>query len=333
MAEWHPLEHTLWRRLQEHGLTEKKILVGFSGGPDSLALLWALARVLKKNVIACYVHHGASDHAEISMYRDRAAKFCRDFCEKKDLSFELRQSEMAALRSEEELRNFRRGQLLEVRQTRGCDLLALGQHGDDLLETRMLRLIRGTGPQGVRAMEFLDGVVLRPFLELRKSDLLQYLAAFSLEPLVDPSNESLEPLRNWLRQQWLPALEARQAGALESLSRSLELLASISDTSPETIAGKGVCADTLISEGFADDLKLSRLGLLALPKSRRQQVLAAFVLAANKRDFSHAHVDEVLKRLDNPKNELMFRVGGLDWCVNAQQIWLADTDSSGRNRS
>jgi hypothetical protein len=62
-------------------------------------------------------------------------------------------------------------------------------------------------------------------------------------------------------------------------------------------------------------------------------VLAAFVLAANKRDFSHAHVDEVLKRLDNPKNELMFRVGGLDWCVNAQQIWLADTDSSGRNRS
>jgi tRNA(Ile)-lysidine synthase len=333
LAEWHPLEHTLWRRLQEHGLTEKKILVGFSGGPDSLALLWALSRVLKKNVVACYVHHGASDEAEISMYRDRAAKFCREFCEKNDLSFELRQSERTPLRSEEELRNFRRGQLLEVRQAQGCDLLALGQHGDDLLETRMLRLIRGTGPQGLRAMKFLDGVVLRPFLELRKSDLLQYLAAFSLEPLVDPSNESLEPLRNWLRQQWLPALETRQAGALESLGRSLELLASSPDASPETIAGKGFYVDTLISEGLPDGPKLSRLGLLALPKSRRQQVLAAFVHAANKRDFSHAHVDEVLKRLDNPKNELMFRVGGLDWCVNAQQIWLADTDSSGRDRS
>jgi tRNA(Ile)-lysidine synthase len=324
LANWVDLEHRLWQSLEKNALLEKKILVGFSGGADSLALLWALHRVKKQNIVACYVHHGDSQTASLKNYRQGAAKFCEDFCKKYQIPFELRQRKTLAaasalkedqvfeLTSEESLRDFRYEAFESVMQQTGADLLALAHHQDDLLETRILRLVRGTGEQGLQAMRVLQGPLFRPFLKTSKASLENYLTHCSLTAFEDPSNLLTAPLRNWLRQEWLPALEARQPGALQSFARSLEVLASSADAA--------ITEDALINAVFVNSKTLTRLGFLALSDKNQKKILARFVLSQNKRDFTHGHIEEVLKRLDNPQKELRFRVGGVDWYVNAQQI-------------
>lgn len=304
MNDWLDLEHHLWRELQEQRLLPQKLLVGFSGGADSLALLWALHRVKKTGLAAAYIHHGPGGNTS---YRDQAEQFCRDFCERHQIPFFVQKYEGASLSSEAELREFRHRSLEHLRKQTGSDLLALAHHREDLLETRILRLIRGTGPQGLVAMRVLQGTFFRPFLKISKKDLLVYLEKYALSALEDPSNQDLHPLRNWLRQDWLRALEERQEGALNSLGRSLEALAEMG-------------AVEELPEGLVIDQGLSRSHFLAASSSQQKRALARLLLQEGVRNFSQAHLEEIQKRLDNSQKDFTFRVGGVEWVVNAQQI-------------
>jgi tRNA(Ile)-lysidine synthase len=304
LNDWLDLEHHLWQELKEHELNDKKILVGFSGGVDSLALLWALHRVKKSAVEACYIHHGPGENLK---YRDLAENFCRKFCQDHGIIFHTQKNLKQNLNSESELRDFRHSALEETRKQTGSEFLALAHHREDLLETRLLRLIRGTGPQGLEAMRVLQMKLFRPFLKVSKKELQEYLAKFSIVAIEDPSNQDLNPLRNWLRQEWLVALENRQAGAVNSLGRSLEILAeNLEDSS-------------LPKDLFQADF-ISRSHYLALSKAQQKQALAKFLLEAGVQNFSQSHLEEIQKRLDNPQKDLIFRVSGVEWVINAQQI-------------
>lgn len=304
MNDWRDLEHKLWNELKEHELQEQKILVGFSGGVDSLALLQALSRVKKTNVEACYVHHGVGVHGA---YRDQAAEFCRAFCETNKIPFHLQKHAGSELHSEAELRDFRHRALEDTRTKTKSGLLALAHHREDLLETRLLRLIRGTGSQGLTAMRILQAEKFRPFLKISKNDLQDYLNTFSLNAFEDPSNADLHPMRNWIRQEWLVALENRQKGAVSCLGRSLEILA-------ETLE------EQVLPEGIFTEGAVSRAIYLSLSKSQQKQALASYLLSQKVRNFSQSHLEEVQKRLDISQKGFTFKVSGMDWVINAQQI-------------
>ncbi|MGZ3795929.1 MAG: tRNA lysidine(34) synthetase TilS [Pseudobdellovibrionaceae bacterium] len=306
MQEWVALEHHLWKELKEHGLFAQKILVGFSGGEDSLALLWALQRVKKTGVEACYIHHGPGENER---YRDQAEIFCREFCLAHGIPFYTQKNAGAELKSEAELRDFRHSSLVAIRLQTKAALLALAHHREDLLETRLLRLLRGTGPQGLTAMRVLQGELFRPFLKTAKKELQEYLAEFSLEAFQDPSNGDLHPLRNWLRHSWLADLEQRQEGAVNSLGRSLEaLVESLTEIS--------------LPEGVLEENYILRAAYLALSKTQQKQSLAKYLLAQGVQNFSQSHLEEIQKRLDNSQKEFMFRVCGIDWIINAQQFMV-----------
>lgn len=308
MKDWRSLEHQLWRELHELELVGKKILVGLSGGVDSLALLWSLFRVRPQGVEACFVHHGAGENQE---YRDQAYDFCQNYCVKKGIPFHSRRNLDTSLQSESELRVYRYQVFEEVKKQTGAELLALGHHREDLLETRLLRLIRGTGPQGLVAMQVLQQGIFRPFLRNSKKELLEYLKGFGLEGFEDPSNSSTDPLRNWLRREWLVALEGRQQGAVQALARSLEILAE----SQSGFSDKNEDFQKLIANNG-----ISRPHYLALTKTEQKRALAHFILRQNVQDFTQSHLEEIQKRLDNSQKEFTFKVAGIVWIVNAQQI-------------
>lgn len=245
------------------------------------------------------------------VYRDAAAEFCRAFCETHGIPFHLEKHHGEELFSEAELRGFRHSSLENVLKKTSSDLLALAHHREDLLETRLLRLIRGTGGQGLIAMRVLQGSLFRPLLKISKNDLQDYLNALSLEAFEDPSNADLHPLRNWLRQEWLVALEKRQKGAVNSLGRSLEIVAE----EFERIFEENSFPQGLFKENF-----ISRPHYLALTKAQQKQALASYLLSQNVQDFSQSHLEEARKRLDISQKELIFRVCGMDWVINAQQI-------------
>lgn len=310
LNDWLDLEHHLWKELKEHELLPRNVLVGFSGGVDSLALLWALHRVKKTGVQAGYIHHGPGENLK---YRDLAESFCRKFCEDHQIPFRTKKNTADILTSEAELRDFRHRSLEELRKQTSSDLLALAHHREDLLETRLLRLIRGTGPQGLMAMRELQDKLFRPFLKVSKKDLQDYLGKFSLVALEDPSNQELHPFRNWLRQEWLVALENRQEGAVNSLGRSLEILAESLD-------------ENVLPEGLFNENFISRSHYLALSKTQQKRTLAQYLLGQGVQNFSQSHLEEIQKRLDISQKDLIFRVCGIDWVINAQQIRVQKID-------
>ncbi len=274
----------------------------------------ALLLVLKEcraDIAAAYFHHGKTAEKKQQLYRDRAALFCEKLCFELEVPFYRLDSPQRA-NSEAGFRKLRYGALQNLQQKEGFSILALGHHQEDLLETRLLRLIRGTGKQGLTAMAVFKETLFRPFLDVSKLELIHYVKVQGLKPLADPSNESVDPLRNWLRKRWLPQLEKRQPGGAASLARSLALLASEGKTSvrPDLLSRP----NSLLGRALARDFWLS------LGRVEQKRLLAQYLLDQKHRHFTQSHLEEICKRLDNPQKVFTFKVARLIWVVNAQQI-------------
>jgi tRNA(Ile)-lysidine synthase len=178
-----------------------------------------------------------------------------------------------------------------------------------------MRLIRGTGAQGLQAMSVYKDATFRPFLEVTKKELKKYLRVEKLRTFEDPTNTSLDPFRNWIREEWLKSLEKRQKGAAASLARSLEIVAQ------EISASSGSASSDLLSHNEAYKTHgLSRAYYLTLSPFDQRRLLAQYLFSLGKRDFSQSQLEEIQKRLDKSQKVITFKVSGSHWEINAQQI-------------
>ena len=186
------------------------IIVGLSGGPDSVFLLNLLHGLHKQKnikIIAAHLDHG---------WRKNSAEdiiFCQNICDQLGITFvhtnasALPDSLKEKGSLEEIGRRMRRYYLQQVLTKYNADLIALGHHLQDQEETFFIRLIRGSTLSGLTCMKPRDGVYIRPLLETNKKDIVTYLDQHTITYLTDPSNESESFLRNRIRLNVLPALQ------------------------------------------------------------------------------------------------------------------------------
>lgn len=289
------------------------VLVAFSGGVDSAVLLCALTKIKYLNLALCYVHHGDFTN---KAYRDAASELAAATAKKNGLPLFVEKITQP-LRTEDDMREARYLLLQKAAHEFQASGIALAHHADDLLETRMMRLIRGVGgAQGFVAMSEYYEHLWRPLLLFSKAELYVYAQKESISFLEDPTNQDLDPLRNWLRQSWLPQLEERIPGSLKSLSRSLE-----------NLAGRDSEEDRLLAkhnELHPGEVGLYLSYLLTLSLKSRRTLLAQYLYSLNKRDFSQGHLDEIIKRLDSTEKVHTFRVAGCVWSINAGRVIVLD---------
>lgn len=301
-------EHEILRHLRELNLDGKRVLVAVSGGVDSVVLwhvlqLWQ--RALSYDLVVAHVHHGRGS-ARQRAFRDRCQKFVARLARSSGFSFftnERREWPARALKSEAELRDYRWSCLEGWAHESTSDFIAVAHHRDDLLETQMLRLIRGTSARGLRAMTHQDGRKIRPLLSLSREQIELYAKSKKLTWMRDPSNEEVEALRNWLRRRWLPQLERKSPGALKSLARSLEALAS-SEATAEPLS------DEIWSNGG-----LRRKTLRQLTKKQQSEAVAEYFTRLGVKNFQRTHVNEVLRRLDTGRKVTNFSLLGFSWTI------------------
>jgi tRNA(Ile)-lysidine synthase len=308
------LEHLLLGKINEQALGGKKILLALSGGLDSVALFHLLKRV-HGNFEVAHFHHGDSSN---QTYRDEALEFCKNLAQKSQIPFHSMKSSKTAA-SEAEYRQQRYEFLMKLLNDKQFAAVAMAHHRDDLLETRLLRLIRGTGAQGLESMGEFKNQQFRPLLEVSKDELLAYLSNEGLESyLEDPTNQELDPLRNWVRQEWLPGLEGRQKGAVNALARSLATLAS--ELSEKEAVGDLLRENEANKSHLVESQALSRAFFASLGPQNQKRLLAQYLLSLGKRDFSQSHLEEICKRLDNSQRVITFKVAACFWEINAEQI-------------
>lgn len=188
------------------------IVVGFSGGPDSLFLLHALtAMVPPKQIIAAHLDHGWRPES-----KDEAA-WCKTVAATIGVRFVLGHFDDYAQNlknrgsKEDQARQARRHFFSALAKEYNANSIALAHHADDQLETFFIRLIRGSGLQGLAGMHPRQGLYIRPLLELSKQEIVSFLDAHALPIdqklcIIDPSNSSPLYLRNRIRHTLLPAL-------------------------------------------------------------------------------------------------------------------------------
>jgi tRNA(Ile)-lysidine synthase len=336
MSQRQDLDHHVWKKIKQHGLQKKKILVALSGGVDSVALLRTTMKVHEIGLLgAAYFHHGEDSNQK---YRAEAQDFCRNLCLNWGVSFsvlvqsaslndveagitiEPQNNEIKIeVLSEAENRQQRYKALTQLMKEHGFEVLATGHHRDDLLETRLLRLIRGTGAQGFQAMSDYKAGVFRPFLEVGKQDLRDYLTQAEVDRIEDPSNLSLDPFRNWIREEWLQNLEKRQKGSVHTLARSLETIATELAVQPW---GDLWEQNQIYKKQISSDLDpgILRSFYLTLTASEQKRLLAQYLYVLGVRNFSQSHLEEVQKRLDKSQKVITFVMCGCNWVVNAEQI-------------
>lgn len=304
---WTPLTHQTYRWMRAEGLSgsPRRLGLAVSGGADSLALLEVmadLAHPLNLEFHVLHVHHGPGAHEKI---RTRSREIVRGRARGRGLRFHSATSK-TELRSEAALRAFRLHCLRHWKDRLSLDFLVTAHHAQDLLETRLLRLLRGTGQQGLPALQRRQGIWLRPFLTLDPAELRRDLELRRVQWVEDPSNRDTRYLRNWIRHDWLPRLEARSPGARAAMARSLETLSEARADLPE---------DLWVTPGT-----LSRSRFATLTVAEQRTALAQLFHRVKKTGYTQFHIEEVRKRLDKCQIEHSFVVAGLQWNVCMQQI-------------
>jgi len=256
----------------------ERCVVAVSGGPDSMALLQVLAQLaptLDLFLVVAHVDHGlrpAEAEAEARLVREAAHRL--------GLACECGRLEVAASAREQGLsrehaaRNLRYGFLVEVAARYRATKIAVAHTADDQAEEILLRLIRGTGRAGLAGMARLrDGLVVRPFLEIAKAEILRYLAAENIPYCLDSSNRQRIYLRNRIRLDLLPYLREHFN---PNIGNSLRETAAILEGEEELLAGmarKAYAQVVAEEQGESAGLTIQLADFLSQPLALRRRIL------------------------------------------------------------
>ncbi len=195
------------------------VLVAFSGGPDSSALLSGLTRVA--GGLGLRLHAGHLDHG-LDADSPRRAAAAADLAARMEVAStveRLRAPGPGGESPEAFARRHRYAFLERLAGRLGARWIATAHHAGDQAETVLLRLLFGSGLDGLGAMARVRGRVVRPLLGCHRADLRRHLEGTGLEPVADPTNLDLAAPRNAVRARLLPHLEAREPGIAQRLCR------------------------------------------------------------------------------------------------------------------
>ncbi len=297
---------SIYSFVEKHSLIPRKstIVLGLSGGPDSMFLLHFLCHLrdqgIIKKVIAAHLDHGwRADSAKNVAFCQQAAQTCNVpfiSAHLKDIETNLRYKG-----SQEELgRRVRRAFLEKTRKAHHADAIALGHHLQDQQETFFIRLIRGTSLTGLCAMWPKRGDYIRPLLETNKIDIVRYLDDHNIPYLIDPTNLSPEFLRNKIRNTVLPNMrdcdERFDANFLSTLNRLQDIEQYLSQHT-------NTIFQTMTKEENGT-LSLDITKLLAQPMSMQYRLLMQWLCAAHV-PFPAAQpfLDEIIRFLQQPESK------------------------------
>jgi len=280
-----------------------RVVVAVSGGPDSVCLLDILHELAPEYEITLIVAH--FDHTLRPPEDQGETEFVQGLAHKYGYEFHTAKASPAIHSAkgslEERAREQRYSFLEHVRRKTRANKIALGHQLDDQAETVLLRLLRGSGMQGLAGMRPVrDQVFIRPLLSVTREEILEYLGEKGLRWMEDSSNLSPNPMRNRIRLELLPLLKTYQPHVTEILARAADTLRLDNDFL-EHFSAQWLEAHVVREEiGF---LVLPIPPLLQLDPSVQRRVLRAAIkrYTGTLRRISLAHVSGVLEILKSPK--------------------------------
>ncbi|MBR4669606.1 MAG: tRNA lysidine(34) synthetase TilS [Butyrivibrio sp.] len=278
-----------------------KILVGFSGGADSTALitvLYELKKLLGIELCALHVNHGIREEA------GEDASFTRDFCKERDIEYILVEENVPLYAKENKLTEEEAGRKIRYEafetyaKRNGATKIAVAHHRNDAAETLLHNLMRGSGIHGAGAIRPKRDNVIRPLLCVTRQEIEDYLKEKELSYCTDATNEENIHTRNKIRNVLIPYAEKEiNESAAENLSRAAERFAE-ADEYIRSVAEDFFKKEVSCGKG---KIELDTKKLKALPKIIKENVvLKCFeYLTPNRKDITSSHIEALIELADD----------------------------------
>jgi tRNA(Ile)-lysidine synthase len=280
-----------------------KIVVGVSGGPDSVCLLAILVSLSKKKkfqLSVAHVNYGlrASDS-------DKDEIFVRKLAEKYNLKLEVLDAKKESQKSHAEsfLRDIRYNFFKKIKRENKLDLVAVAHNQDDQAETILMRLIRGSGLLGLCSIQSKSNQIIRPLLNTSRVEIINYLKENKLSYRIDKTNQESKFLRNKFRNKLIPLMEKEYNPQVkETLAMAANVIADDYDfifQSAQKVFRK---------IDFDKEKNVYSFGsrqFFKIHKSLQQQVLRMIILNLknNLLDIEGSHLKEIMKIIKSDKNK------------------------------
>jgi tRNA(Ile)-lysidine synthase len=227
------MEEKLFKIITEYNLIEKgdNIVIGVSGGPDSMALLNLLINLKKENkidakLIVAHINHGIREEAE------EETKFVEEFCKNNNIPCYIKREKVEELAKEQKVGTEEAGRKLrysffeEVAEKENANKIATAHNANDNAETVLMNLMRGSGTSGLKGIEIIrDGKYIRPILKFTRKEIEEYCELNKLNPKIDRTNFENIYTRNKIRNELIPLIEKEfNPNIVNSLNRLSELI-------------------------------------------------------------------------------------------------------------
>jgi tRNA(Ile)-lysidine synthetase-like protein len=258
------------------GLEPGKYVLAVSGGVDSMVLLDMLRQQPELKLVVAHFDHGIREDS----HQDR--KLVQDHAGKHGLPFIHKNGMLGVGASEAVARKARYDFLHQVRQASGAKAIITAHHQDDVLETAILNLLRGTGRRGLASLRSRD-TLRRPLVDVTKRQIHAYALSHKLIWREDSTNQNEDYLRNYVRRKILPRFSLAQRRQL------LDIVKDMAETNREL--------DTRLINYLHTQPAIDELGrqdFILLPHNAAREVLAAWLRNHNIRNFDRRTLERLV---------------------------------------
>ena len=219
----------LKKTIQKYNLIEEqdKIVIGVSGGPDSMCLLdslYCLQKELGIEIVVAHINHMIRKEAE------EETKYVKQYCEERKVPFYVKRADVLKMAKEQKLgteamgRQVRYDFFEEVAKKVGANKIATAHNANDNAETVLMNIIRGSGTSGLKGIEVKRKAYIRPLKECTRKEIEAYCEEKKLNPKIDQSNFENNYTRNKIRNILIPLLEEQfNPNMIETLNRLSEI--------------------------------------------------------------------------------------------------------------
>ena len=264
---------------------DAKVIVALSGGADSVALLHVLLRLdYKCEAVHCNFHLRGDESL-----RDEA--FVRDMCHKMGVGLTVADFDTVAYAGEKKIsiemaaRDLRYAFFEKTAAEHGADMIAVAHHKDDVAETMLLNLMRGTGIRGLHGIRPKNGIVVRPLLCVERNEIIEYLEGANIGYVTDSTNLKSDYTRNKVRLQILPLMREINPSIVSTLAQTAERM-----------AGAEKIYDKAIEEGKERVMINGNINLASLAAEPSPEALLHEILSPL--GFNGMQSDDIMNNID-----------------------------------
>lgn len=261
------------------------VMVAFSGGKDSVSLLYALKNISEKlsfSVIAAHINHGIRTTA------DRDLCFASDFCKKNKIEFYSDKADIPQISKtlgkgiEETAREVRYELLQNLAKSVRAELIATAHNMNDNAETVLFNIARGTGLNGVSGILEKRDNIIRPLLGFTRAEIEDYVNCCGLENVEDETNEDTDYIRNYIRHKIMPLFDKVNPNIVKNIYRLSQTAKQDTDL-----------LDLLAKEGQSVDVNDH--------SSIKARKIANDFFVLNGKSLEKTHIDSVLEAVAKSK--------------------------------